>query len=152
MRQWLGLGGHLSSPGDAPARALGSSGLHLPRQQQAAQLEVGPVGSASLNPMASTLLEAYLIFWVSGDVWLRVPTLLRLEMWPLRAQSLVRPVFGVRQEIGINCTTPEITYLSDISGKRQMSLSMELVILIILNQDYAKKAFLAKNKVCFSKL
>ena len=53
MRQWLGLVGHPSSPGDAAA--LGSSGLHLPRQQQAAQLEVGPVGSASLNPMASTL-------------------------------------------------------------------------------------------------
>ena len=88
MRQWLGLVGHPSSLGeDAAARA--SSGLHLPRQQQAAQLEVGPVGSASLNPMASTLLEAYLIFWVFGDLWLRVPTLLaiaaRLEMWPLRA-------------------------------------------------------------------
>ena len=66
MRQRLGLVGH-PSPGDAAALEL-SSGWPPPArcQQQAAQLEVGPVGSASLNPMASTLFNAYLIFWVFG--------------------------------------------------------------------------------------
>ena len=49
-----------ASPGDAAL--AGSLWQQAPastcRQQQAAQLEVGPVGSPSLNPMASTLLEA----------------------------------------------------------------------------------------------
>ena len=63
MRQWLGLaGGWWASPGDGAAASTC-------RQQQAGEPEVGPVGSASLNPMASTLLEGYLIFGCMGEVW-----------------------------------------------------------------------------------
>ena len=76
MRQWLGLVGHpreMHRSGSSSCRG----GLHLPpRQQQAAQLEVGPVGSPSLNPMASTLLEAF------GSLDSLPPTSARLEMSP----------------------------------------------------------------------
>ena len=48
----------LASPGDGWLSVAAAAAASTCRQQQAAQLEVGPVGSPSLNPIASTLLEA----------------------------------------------------------------------------------------------